>query len=61
MRVCPMTSLPPPECLAAWSPPACRSRMEQHLTAGRVYVEGEQVTDPYRSAPPPARIVIQAA
>jgi hypothetical protein len=28
-------------------------RVEAHLTAGRVYVDGELVTDPYRPAPPP--------
>jgi hypothetical protein len=35
-------------------------RIEQHLTAGRVHVDGEVCTDPYRPAPPPARVVITA-
>ena len=35
-------------------------RIEQHMTAGRVHVDGEVVTDPYRPASPPARIVITA-
>ena len=36
------------------------SRIEQHMTAGRVRVDGELVTDPDRPASPPARIVITA-
>ncbi len=36
-------------------------RVEHHLGTGRVYVDGELVTDPYRLAPPPARIVIHVA
>jgi hypothetical protein len=28
-------------------------RIEQHMTAGRVHVDGEVVTDPYRPASPP--------
>ena len=35
-------------------------RIEQHLPAGRVRVNGELVTDPYRPAPPPARVVLWA-
>lgn len=35
-----------------------RERVEQHLTAGRMYVDGELLTDPYRPAPLPARIVL---
>ena len=35
-------------------------RIEQHMTAGRVRVDGELVTDPYQPASPPARIVITA-
>ena len=35
-------------------------RIEQHMTAGRVRVDGELVTDPHRPALPPARIVITA-
>jgi hypothetical protein len=37
-----------------------QERIEQHLTAGRVRVNGELVTDPYRPAPPPARVVLWA-
>ncbi len=33
-------------------------RIEQHMTAGRVRVDGQLVTDPYQPASPPARIVI---
>ena len=33
-------------------------RIEAHLAAGRVHVDGELVTDPYAPAPPPARIVL---
>ena len=33
-------------------------RIGQHLTAGRVQVDGEQVIDPQQPAPPPARVVI---
>ena len=36
------------------------SRIEQHMTAGRVRVDGELVTDPRQPASPPARIVITA-
>jgi hypothetical protein len=36
------------------------SRIEQHMTAGRVRVDGEPVTDLSRPASPPARIVITA-
>jgi hypothetical protein len=35
-------------------------RVEQHMAAGRVYGDGEPVTDPDRLAPPPARIVLNA-
>jgi hypothetical protein len=35
-------------------------RAEEHLRAGRVEVNGELVTDPYRPAPPPARLVLVA-
>jgi 16S rRNA U516 pseudouridylate synthase RsuA-like enzyme len=35
-------------------------RAEEHLRAGRVEVNGELVTDPYRAAPPPARLVLIA-
>ena len=35
-------------------------RIEQHMTAGRVRVDGELVTDPHQPASPPARIVITA-
>ena len=35
-----------------------QGRIEQHLTAGRVHIDGELVTDPYRPAPPPARVVL---
>ena len=37
-----------------------QARIEQHLTAGRVRVDGELVTDPDRPAPPPARVVLWA-
>jgi hypothetical protein len=37
-----------------------QERIERHLTAGRVHVDGELVTDPYRPAPPPARVVLGA-
>jgi len=37
-----------------------QERIEQHLTAGRVRVDGELVADPYRPAPPPARVVLWA-
>ena len=33
-------------------------RIEQHMTAGRVRVDGELVTDPDRPASPPEHIVI---
>ena len=33
-------------------------RIEQHLTAGRVRVDGELVTDRYTPAPPGTRIVL---
>ena len=36
------------------------SRIEEHMTAERVRVDGELVTDPDRPASPPARIVITA-
>jgi hypothetical protein len=29
-----------------------RERIEEHLAAGRIRVDGELVTDPYRPAPP---------
>jgi hypothetical protein len=35
-------------------------RAEEHLRAGRVEVNGELVTDPYRPAPPPAPLVLIA-
>jgi hypothetical protein len=35
-------------------------RIEQHMTAGRVRVDGELVTDAHPPASPPARIVITA-
>jgi hypothetical protein len=35
-------------------------RIEQHLDAGRVRVDGELVTDLDRPAPPPARVVLSA-
>lgn len=35
-------------------------RIEQHITAARVRVDGVLVADPYRPASPPARIVITA-
>jgi hypothetical protein len=37
-----------------------QQRIEQHLAAGRVRVDGELVTDPYRPAPPPVRVVLWA-
>ena len=37
-----------------------QERIEQHLTAGRVHVDGELVTDLYRPAPPPARVALWA-
>jgi 16S rRNA U516 pseudouridylate synthase RsuA-like enzyme len=37
-----------------------QERIEQHLAAGRVRVDGEPVTDPDRTAPPPARVVLWA-
>ena len=37
-----------------------QERIEQQLTAGRVRVDGELVTDPDRPAPPPARVVLWA-
>jgi len=36
------------------------SRIEEHMTAERVRVDGELVTDPDRPASPPAHIVITA-
>jgi hypothetical protein len=36
------------------------SRIEEHMTAERVRVDGELVTVPDRPASPPARIVITA-
>ena len=35
-------------------------RIEQHMSAGQVRVDGELITDPATPAPPPARIVITA-
>jgi hypothetical protein len=35
-----------------------QERIEQHLMAGRVRVDGELVTDLDRPAPPPARVVL---
>jgi hypothetical protein len=35
-----------------------QERIEQHLLAGRVRVDGELVTDLDRPAPPPARVVL---
>ena len=35
-------------------------RAEDHLRSGRVEVDGVLVTDPYRPAPPPARLVLVA-
>jgi hypothetical protein len=35
-------------------------RAEDRLRSGRVEVDGELVTDPYRPAPPPARLVLVA-
>jgi hypothetical protein len=35
-------------------------RIEAHLTAGHVRVDGEVATDPHRPAPPPARVVLAA-
>lgn len=43
--------------LAAGLSPA---RIEWHLGAGRVELDGEVVTDPYRPAPKPSRLVIEA-
>jgi hypothetical protein len=37
-----------------------QERIEWHLGAGRVELDGEVVTDPYRLAAPPARLVITA-
>jgi hypothetical protein len=37
-----------------------QEHIEQHLTAGCVHVDGELCTDPYRPAPPPARVVLWA-
>ena len=37
-----------------------QERIEQHLMAGRVRVDGELVTDLDRPAPPPARVVLWA-
>ena len=37
-----------------------RERIEQHLAAGRVLVDGELVAHPDRPAPPPARVVLWA-
>jgi hypothetical protein len=34
--------------------------IERHLTAGRVHVDGELVTDPYTSAPAGTHIVLMA-
>jgi hypothetical protein len=35
-------------------------RIERHLSAGQVRVDGQVVTDPYQPAPPPGRVVIVA-
>jgi hypothetical protein len=35
-----------------------QERIEQHLSAGSVQVDGEPATDPHQPAPPPARIII---
>ena len=35
-------------------------RIEMHVNAGRVRVDGEAVTDPHHPAPPPARVVLAA-
>jgi hypothetical protein len=37
-----------------------QERSEQHLTQGGCGFNGELVTDPYRPAPPPARVVLWA-
>lgn len=37
-----------------------QERAEQHLTAGRVELDGVVVTDPYAPAPKPGRLVIVA-
>lgn len=37
-----------------------QERIEWHLGAGRVELDGEVVTDPYTPASPPARLVITA-
>jgi hypothetical protein len=37
-----------------------QERIEQHLAAGRVLVDGELVTHPDRPAPPPARVALWA-
>jgi hypothetical protein len=37
-----------------------QERIEWHLGAGRVELDGEVVTDPYRPAAPPSRLVITA-
>jgi hypothetical protein len=37
-----------------------QERVEEHLAADRVRVDGELVTDPYAPAPPPARVVLWA-
>jgi hypothetical protein len=35
-------------------------RIEQHLATGLGYIDDELVTDPYRPAPPPARVGLNA-
>jgi hypothetical protein len=32
--------------------------IEEHLRSGRVQVDGQTVTDPFRAAPPPAEVVL---
>ena len=39
---------------AGWS----IERIQRHLAAGRLRVDGESATDPYRPPPPPAQIVL---
>lgn len=38
-----------------------QERIEQHLGAGRVELDGVTVTDPYTPAPKPARLVLVAS
>jgi hypothetical protein len=37
-----------------------QERIEWHLGAGRIELDGETVTDPYAPAPKPSRLVIVA-